>query len=204
MRYPKMRITPQAASIVATLVIWSQVIACDDKAHVDQSRFYGAWFPCLEETCETYGPDGIAFASNRWFYRASYHEAPEEGGMPQYGFDERECCWRYDGERVILDMGDSYQSLWPRFEGEVMMQLKELSYRILDRDVQGWHTHECLEGETFEIADAGEDEDPDPDAWTPEACWTEYWAPLGRAERLLDRHEVNALTFDIDEYIDTF
>ena len=74
----------------------------------------------------------------------------------------------------------------------------------IEWDTQEWLQHECLEGEVFDTPDGGGDEDEDKGEWTPEACWTERWAPIGRAARLLDEVQVRAHTFDPDEYIDSF
>ncbi len=180
--------------ILTAALMLAVTVGCEQKKqHFESSDFYGAWFPCLDESCEAPGEHGIAFAGDRWFYRGSYEAPSEPGEEAIMEFDERECCWDVKDDHIVIDLGDSYQSLWPRFEKADVMQLEMLSFRVLDRETQDWHTHECHEGEVFDPVDAGDQEDPE--AWTPEVCWTEHWAPLGRAARLLDEHDLEALVF---------
>jgi len=183
--------------LTAALVLVA-IVGCEqEKQQFEKGDFYGAWFPCLDESCEVPGEQGIAFAEDRWFYRGSYEAPSEPGEEAIIEFDERECCWDVKGDHIVLDLGDSYQSLWPRFEKTDVMQLEMLGFRVLDRETQDWHTHGCHEDEVFDPVDAGDQEDPG--AWTPEVCWTEHWAPLGRAARLLEKHDLDVLTFDPDE-----
>lgn len=195
----------KSSRALAAAILIAIVVGCEgDGGNDGRDGFLGAWFPCVDESCAQFGEEGIAFVGERWFYRATYQAPVEPGGAPVFSFDDRECCWSVDGGDLILDLGDSYQTLEIRLEGDDVLQVERLSYDVLDTETQEWSLHECVEGEAFEVPDGGEEEEEDPDAWTPEACWTERWAPIGRARRLLDRVEVKILTFDPEDHYEQF
>jgi hypothetical protein len=176
------------ATGLALLLIAS---ACqeDDGHRLDPRPLMGGWFPCEDEDCTAIGGKGLAFAGDGWFFQVTASAGPVPENPLQIGLGKKECCWHTESDHLVVDLRDTWQELWFRFldDDRLQIELARSTAFNADTEVAAMETTECREGEEFPEPDTDEDEeDWDPAAWTPEKCWTEYWAPLGRAIRVVD------------------
>ena len=164
---------------------------------LDPTPFHGGWFPCVDETCETVGEDGIGFGEGGWFFRLGGDEGAPPEEIDYIDVDEREWSWSTEGDRVVIDFGDVWQELWVRFEGEGLLQIERLTNTSFndDTEVADMETTECVEGEKFDLP-SDDPEDWPSDLWTPDKCWTEAWAPVGRAVRVMSPGELLVLGYE--------
>jgi hypothetical protein len=167
-------------------------LACQEPGdeRLDPQQFVGGWFPCQDESCETIGGKGLALAHDRWFYQITVSAGAPPGEPWSVDLKNKECCWHTEEDHIVIDLRDTWQELWIRFLAEDRFQIELARSTAFDRDteVAAMATTACHEGEEFPEPDTDEDDEDswDPDAWTAEKCWTGYWAPLGRALRVVD------------------
>jgi len=175
------------ATLLGALALLALGGGCEDEDdRLDPAPFLGGWLPCLDEECSSVGTDGLAFDGDEWFHRI---EATEEGLAPSEAAEgleagQRECCWRTTSEDVVIDYDDYYQRARIRMIDSTHMQVEALVTRDYDEELEAVVEVVCTEDEEF---------DPESWSWTPEACWTERWAPLGRAVRVLTPAQAAAL-----------
>ncbi|MFO8071988.1 MAG: hypothetical protein R6V85_08940 [Polyangia bacterium] len=189
---------PSAAMLLAAIAP-ALAAGCEEPGadRLDPRPYYGGWLPCLDEQCTTVGEDGIGLMAGEWFARLEGDEGVAPGEIESISVGQREWSWFTRSDRIVIDYGESWQELWVRLESDDVIQIERLTNTVYndDTDVQDIQTSECLEGEEFDLPD-DDPEDWPPDLWTPDRCWSEYWAPLGRAVRVISPGEMLVLGYD--------
>ncbi len=175
------------------------VAGCEELGadRLDPRPYRGGWFPCLDEQCATVGENGIGLMAGEWFVRLDGEDGVAPAEIESISIDRREWSWFTRSNHIVIDYGENWQELWVRPESEDVIQIERLTNTVYedDTDVQDMQTTECLEGEEFDLPD-DDPEDWPPDLWTPDECWSEYWAPLGRAVKVVSPGEMLVLGYD--------
>jgi len=182
------------------------VLGCDEQSKntLSPEPFYGGWLPCIDEECTVVGTSGIAFLKDNWYHRVYNAEETsiEElvGGVTVS--PNKEWSWQTEEDHIVIDLADpggsQYQRLWVRFLDETHLQVEMIRRQMYDKESKEMVEIECHEDDQFEQADAGA-EDGGPETWTAEDCWSDLWAPRGRAIRVLSPAETGVLTYEVPE-----